>query len=64
MTLVPEVWRVSDWSEDWRTGKWKAGVAQRPSERQLKAYDEGRTIGLQSEQAEAAVAARVKVQQP
>lgn len=44
--LIPEGWRLSRLEEDWRTGKWHAQLSERPTEGQLRAFDEGRTVGL------------------
>lgn len=45
MTLVPEGWRVSKLEQHWRTGRWIAQLSERPTEGQLKAFDDGKTIG-------------------
>jgi hypothetical protein len=53
MQLVPEGWHVNDLREDWRTNKWRCDLAKRPSDGQRRAFDSGKVIGTQSEQAEA-----------
>jgi len=57
MTLVPEGWRVGQLEENWRSGRWHCHVTQRPSAKLIAAFDAGKTIGCESEEAEAATPA-------
>ena len=45
LTLVPEGWRIGKLEQDWRSGGWIAQLCERPTERQLQAFDDGVTIG-------------------
>lgn len=57
MTLVPEEWRLGQLEENWRSRRWHCHLTERPSPALVKFFDEGKTIGYDSKEAEAATSA-------
>lgn len=57
MTLVPEGWRIAQLEENWRSGLWDCRVSRRPSAALIRAFDEGRVIGYDSDEAQGEAAA-------
>jgi hypothetical protein len=54
MTLVPEGWHLAGLYDRFYTRRWHSTVAQLPTKGQLRAFDAGKTFGVQSEHGEAA----------
>lgn len=57
MTLVSEGWGLAHLGECWQQGDWHVTLAQRPSESQRRAYENGGQFAVESVSGEAATPA-------
>lgn len=60
LSLLEEGWLVGEIAQNWRVRSgpgWRVRFEKAPSEKLLEAFNSGRTVGITSEEAEAATAA-------